>query len=397
MNDRSIVVGRTLSASPDQVNILVDRNAEERLLVGDVVEINAIHPDISSVYGLLTTLRTAPDSLVEILAQAEVTETDVQGVFPTYAPAIEAIVSPVAYKTNGAAVCVSPPPVLIKSLKRIKLVSDKDLRNMLEQGFDYLRPHLLNATMMSGHALAVKRLGIDWWRDMAKYLLSLATPEALNLLSIFSGDDKIALPEPKTDNLGRILYGKTLDVTLSVPSEPILNDALEKGSFIALDENSGSTHFGIISEFEIPQVTQLPDNTPAWCRELAARSSEYLVQVMLEKTKGRNGIVKNVSRAPASNSTVRLARQDDISSIFGDPDGSGNFTVGTVTGEGELNVALPLQKLLQGSWAFLGATGSGKSWTFRTMAAGVIANTAAKNINAAMLVFDMHSGAPRSI
>jgi DNA helicase HerA-like ATPase len=92
-----------------------------------------------------------------------------------------------------------------------------------------------------------------------------------------------------------------------------------------------------------------------------------------------------VKTIPAHHAVVRLANPGDIGEIFGKPEQTGNFVIGT-TREQDHPVCLNLDKFVQRSAGVFGATGTGKSFLTRIVLAGLI------NYNrASVLVFDMHN------
>jgi len=92
-----------------------------------------------------------------------------------------------------------------------------------------------------------------------------------------------------------------------------------------------------------------------------------------------------VKTLPAHHAAARLAGSADIAEIFGKPGAESNFAVGT-TREQDHPVCINLDKFIQRSAGIFGATGTGKSFLTRILAAGLI-----KHDRASLLIYDMHN------
>jgi hypothetical protein len=92
-----------------------------------------------------------------------------------------------------------------------------------------------------------------------------------------------------------------------------------------------------------------------------------------------------IKTIPSHHAKVRLAGAGDVAEIFGDPQKSGNFTLG-YTREQNHPVCVNLEKIVMRSSGIFGATGSGKSFLARILLAGLIHYD-----SASVLVFDMHN------
>jgi len=92
-----------------------------------------------------------------------------------------------------------------------------------------------------------------------------------------------------------------------------------------------------------------------------------------------------VKTLPAHHAAARLAGAADIAEIFGKPGKESNFSVGT-TREQDHPVCINLEKFIQRSAGIFGATGTGKSFLTRILAAGLI-----KHDRASLLIYDMHN------
>ncbi|MBP6086627.1 MAG: ATP-binding protein [Pelolinea sp.] len=101
-----------------------------------------------------------------------------------------------------------------------------------------------------------------------------------------------------------------------------------------------------------------------------------------DKTEPRPMPVKTL---PSHQAEVRLAGEADIAEIFGKPEASGNFVIGT-TREQNHPVCINLDKFIQRSSGVFGATGTGKSFLTRILLAGLI-----NHDRASVLVYDMHN------
>ncbi len=92
-----------------------------------------------------------------------------------------------------------------------------------------------------------------------------------------------------------------------------------------------------------------------------------------------------VKTLPANHSYARLADAFDVCEIFGKPEDSDKFVIGTTREEG-YSIRIDLEKFIQRSAGIFGATGTGKSYLTRLILAGLIHSK-----KASVLIFDMHN------
>ncbi len=92
-----------------------------------------------------------------------------------------------------------------------------------------------------------------------------------------------------------------------------------------------------------------------------------------------------VKSVPSHHANVRMARAEDVAEIFGNPQESGKFVIGSTREQGH-PVCIDLNKFVQRSSGIFGATGTGKSFLTRILLSGLI-----QYDKASVLMFDMHN------
>ena len=173
---------------------------------------------------------------------------------------------------------------------------------------------------------------------------------------------------------------------------------VQEGAFVVVNNAAAEDeYFGLIADIKLgttnPEFATNPiTRLNALTQKCVKTHTLYKTVKILPALMKRKGVDKlfSVKRLPDHHDPIRMATKEDIALVFGDPDETNNFVIGH-TREQWHPVCLNLEKLLQRSSGVFGATGSGKSFLVRMILAGLI-----KRGQAAVLVLDMHNGAPRS-
>ena len=191
------------------------------------------------------------------------------------------------------------------------------------------------------------------------------------------------------------MEGAVIKASLSGGVEVKLNSGesvedIRVGNFATV-EGKKNKFFSIISDVKIDAVNpKLMIETPADENGLLAEILEgdaifgvitVEPMIMLEKESGESKTVKTI---PSHGSKVKEAIEEDIFSVFGEPDKT-HFALGTPL-EMDIPVCIDLQKLVERSNGIFGKAGTGKTFLTRLVLAGTMANDAAVN-----LIFDAHN------
>lgn len=211
------------------------------------------------------------------------------------------------------------------------------------------------------------------------------------------------------NSIGYIVGGSLKDsFTARLTVDPV---SVQEGSFVVTD--SGNFRFyGLVTDIRLgstdPRFADEQTETKfpvmiskALHGQTLYTNLEILPQLMLDRgpdpaskeyalwraehSEGNDPRPMPVKTVPMHHAKVSLADAMDISAIFGDPDKSGNFIIGS-TREQDHPICINLDKFVQRSSGVFGATGTGKSFLTRLILAGLM------NYNkASVLVLDMHN------
>jgi uncharacterized protein len=210
-----------------------------------------------------------------------------------------------------------------------------------------------------------------------------------------------------TGEIGYVVGGglkENLRVRLTISPQEI-----EEGGFVVID--SGDWRFyGLVTDMQLGSTnprfadeqseTRLPPELAAMLHgQTLFTNLEIMPALMYEigpdlgspryqawraehPTEGDPIPVKTI---PAHHAQARLAEAVDVARIFGDPEKSDFFQIGSTREQGH-PVCINIDKFIKRSSGIFGATGTGKSFLARIILAGLI-----RYNKASVLVFDMHN------
>ncbi|WP_075064211.1 helicase HerA domain-containing protein [Ornatilinea apprima] len=195
-----------------------------------------------------------------------------------------------------------------------------------------------------------------------------------------------------------------LRVRLTVPAESV-----QEGGFVVA-ESGDHQFYGLVTDIQLgatdPRFAdeQSEARLPGGLAQLLHGQTLYTnLQVMpalmiespapgspgyeewVKQLDGADPKILPVKTIPAHHAPLRLARAEDVASVFGKPEEKRNFVVG-YTREQQHPVCINLEKLVQRSSGIFGATGTGKSFLTRIILSGLINYS-----KASVLMFDMHN------
>lgn len=187
--------------------------------------------------------------------------------------------------------------------------------------------------------------------------------------------------------IGHVIGGSIDEVTARLHVSP---RSVREGTFLTIEDN-GLKFFGLLSKMELGAtnskfaeglgVQQLPHHAAALLKgQTLFTNIGVYPALMLDK-----GRIIPIKSLPEHHTMVSVASEDDIRTVFGDPNDPANFVIGTTREQGH-PVCINLDKFVQRSSGVFGASGTGKSFTVRMLLAGLIHHD-----QASVLILDMHN------
>lgn len=185
-------------------------------------------------------------------------------------------------------------------------------------------------------------------------------------------------------------FSAGLTVRLDGPA----SEDLQVGSFVVLDSGQ-RRYFSLINDLQLkstdPGISTDPPAESRFIREALRGIHTFTAatvrpSLVLENADSILGDPKPraVRTIPAHFATMRSAREEDFSLVFG-AEGGDNFAIGFPIAGTEIAIPIDLRKLVERPSGIFGQTGTGKSVLTRLVLFGLIRSDIASS-----LIFDMH-------
>ncbi len=203
-----------------------------------------------------------------------------------------------------------------------------------------------------------------------------------------------SIESPRSERLGIVVSGSlTKGVEVRLDSSVSVEE-MAVGRYVTIEgEKRKRRFFGMITDISLgvidEQLTQTPPDTadPFIAQVLTGTSTYGTLHVLPMLTIGAADILEGpqpVKTVPAHFSTVKLASDYDMESVFGKEDKE-RFWIGNPL-DMETKLCLNLEEFVRRSNGIFGKSGTGKTFLTRILLIGMLQKSKAVN-----LVFDMHN------
>ncbi len=211
-----------------------------------------------------------------------------------------------------------------------------------------------------------------------------------------SDDFDLAFPRPKhreVEVLGTVVSGslsKGLEARITGDRAV---EGLAVGRYVVIRGQQGRRFFGMVTDIALesrhPEVEQSPPDEPdGFIAQVYRGTMTYgrmHITPMLVVDEGSDD-VRPAKTVPSHFRWVYEASDEEIATVFGDPDEAGRFYVGDPLEMEGTRIALDLKRFVERSSGVFGKSGTGKTFLTRMVLAGIIQDGTAVN-----LIFDMHN------